>query len=157
MRPALLALIPAAALAGGLAGWFGASSNPIDGVAAVAGGRQNAPGLSRPGQAAAASAAVLAQRLAPPPVAAAAPSPAAVIARRPAPPPPDVAAAFRAELTAVVRDEQGPRAVLASPSGRRDLAVGDMFRDGWRVAAIGRGDAVLTRAGETRRVAFYAP
>ncbi len=77
-----------------------------------------------------------------------------------APPPPDVAVLFRRDLTAIEQRPNG-RLVwivdLTRDFGRRSLRVGDVYQDGWRVAAIGTQTIELRRRRERRRIDVFAP
>lgn len=78
------------------------------------------------------------------------------------PPPPDIAVFFRHDLTAIQRRPGGALVALIvdldATSGRRALGRGDVYRDGWRVAAISAQVVELRRQGEVRRInVFEAP
>jgi hypothetical protein len=77
-----------------------------------------------------------------------------------APPPPDIADLFRAALSAIEQTPGGPVAVIVDlnqESGHRRLKRGDVYQDGWRIAALGRQYIDLRRGAERRRVDLYAP
>ena len=75
-----------------------------------------------------------------------------------APAPPDIAVLFRRELTAIEQRGRVMLAVIVDHSqnyGRRTLRVGDIYQDGWRVAAIGPQRIELRRRRERRSVAVF--
>ncbi len=75
-----------------------------------------------------------------------------------APPPPDIALLFRRDLTAIDLSAARPRVWIVDFTqsfGRRALAVGDVYQDGWRVGAIAPQSIELRRRRETRRVAVF--
>lgn len=72
-----------------------------------------------------------------------------------APPPPDIAQLFRRDLTAIENRADGAIVWVVDFTqqfGRRGLRVGDVYQDGWRVAAIEPQAIVLRRRRERRRV-----
>lgn len=73
-----------------------------------------------------------------------------------APPPPiDIAEHFRRELTAFEARPEGLAIWMVDDSEmtrRRMLRVGDVYRDGWRVASIDRQFVVLRKRREERRL-----
>ena len=73
------------------------------------------------------------------------------------PPPPDVSVVFRKALTAVL---PGPGAIVADyQQGRRvvrTLHIGDIYVDGWKLTALTRREALLTKGREQRRVTFFS-
>lgn len=77
-----------------------------------------------------------------------------------APPPPDVALLFRRDLTAI---EQRPGGTIVwivdftRDFGRRGMRVGDVYQDGWRLAAVSPQWIELRRRREVRRVAVFEP
>jgi hypothetical protein len=76
------------------------------------------------------------------------------------PPPPDIAHLFRRDLTAIETRRDAPVVWVvdfSQPYGRRGLRVGDIYQDGWRVAAIEPQAIVLRRRRESRRVEAFAP
>lgn len=77
-----------------------------------------------------------------------------------APQPPDIAVLFRRDLTAIEQSASGPVAWIVDlnrENGRRGLRRGDIYQDGWRVAAVRRQSVELRRGAETRRVDLFAP
>ena len=137
--------------AGGVAGWaVNAPSRLAEPVVNAV--RPRAPSLVRPGQATAAAAQLLADFNVPPPDAAwvdavEEPVEPALVA------PSDVAADLRGSALAVIDDGAGAAVLVAGPRGRlRRLSAGDIFQDGWRLAAIGRREAVLRLGGREHRV-----
>lgn len=77
-----------------------------------------------------------------------------------APPPPDIALLFRRDLTAIEQRPEGPIVWIVDYSaefGRRGLEVGDVYQDGWRVAAVAPAFIELRRRRETRQVMIFAP
>jgi hypothetical protein len=70
-------------------------------------------------------------------------------------PPPDIAHLFRRDLTAIETRTDGAIVWIVDftqPHGRRGLRVGEIYQDGWRIAAIESQAIVLRRRGESRRV-----
>lgn len=137
-----------------LIGWFSA---PLDLVADISPVRSspNVPQLERPGVTYLASAnALLAQHPPPPP-----PKPPPAPPKPKPPPPPDVAVVLKGAVSAVVEDRSGKISLvlrISAPDPHTEvLHVGDMFMDGWKLTELTRRNAVLTRHGEIRRVAFY--
>lgn len=77
-----------------------------------------------------------------------------------APRPPDIGQLFRRDLTAIEQSANGPVAWIVDrnrENGRRALRRGDLYQDGWRVAAVRRQSVELRRGAETRRVELFAP
>lgn len=77
-----------------------------------------------------------------------------------APRPPDIAVLFRRDLTAIEQSAAGPVAWIVDlnrENGRRGLRRGDIYQDGWRIAAVRRQSVDLRRGEETRRVDLFAP
>ena len=77
-----------------------------------------------------------------------------------APQPPDIAVLFRRDLTAIEQRSEGRVALVVDFTqdfGRRALKVGDVYRDGWRVAGIGWQTIELRRRGERRSIAVFDP
>lgn len=77
-----------------------------------------------------------------------------------APPPPDIGELFRRDLTAIEQSTAGPVAWIVDlnrTNGRRGLKRGDLYQDGWRIAAVGRQSVELRRGQERRRVELFAP
>lgn len=69
-------------------------------------------------------------------------------------PRPDIAEVFRRELSAVVTEDSGqPAVVLATEGGFKRIAVGGVYREGWRVQEIAPDAVKLVRRREVRRVA----
>lgn len=76
-----------------------------------------------------------------------------------APPPPDIAVLFRRDLTAI--EERGAARVAwvvdhTQMNQRRALRVGDIYRDGWRVARIAPQTVELRRRREMRTIDAFA-
>ena len=71
----------------------------------------------------------------------------------------DIAQALRRAVTAIER--LGPtraRLWVIDPDGsRRPLAVGDEFRDGWRIEQIGDQEIILKKGPLTRHISVFAP
>ena len=86
------------------------------------------------------------------------PLPTAPVARRlqsfPAQPPVDVADSFSRSVSAVVRAPGSPRVIL-SPGGT--IVPGQVYRDGWRLAAIETGTLVLRKGTQERRIPIGRP
>jgi hypothetical protein len=77
-----------------------------------------------------------------------------------APPEPDVAETFRRDLSAIVWRKGRPNAVIvdaSARSGRRVLAIGSVYRDGWKVRAISDSTIELKRRRDVRRIDIFAP
>lgn len=77
-----------------------------------------------------------------------------------APRPPDIAQLFRRDLTAIEQSATGPVAWIVDrnrENRRRGLRRGDLYQDGWHVAAVRRQSVDLRRGAETRRVELFAP
>lgn len=75
------------------------------------------------------------------------------------PPPPDVAILFRRDLTAVEQRDGRPVVWIVDTRqsfGRRALALGDVYQDGWRVARITAQSVELRRRRETRTISVFA-
>jgi hypothetical protein len=65
----------------------------------------------------------------------------------------DISAQFRRDLAAVVIENGTHAALLTTPGERaRRVAVGGIYRDGWRLAAISADAVVLKRRHEARRI-----
>lgn len=86
------------------------------------------------------------------------PAPATLAVRRlrpfPAQPPVDVADSFSRSVSAVVRAPGSPRVIL-SPGGT--IVPGQVYRDGWRLAAIETGTLVLRKGTQERRIPIGRP
>jgi len=77
-----------------------------------------------------------------------------------APPPIDIAVQFRQKLTAIERGSTGPIAWVVDPDAemsRRPIHKGQIFQDGWIVAAIEDQEIVLRRRREIRRINVFDP
>lgn len=90
------------------------------------------------------------------------PPPALVDEGQAAPPPPepDIGAAFRRDLSAIVRDKRRFAAIIIDPSartGRRVLHVGSVYRNGWKVRAVSETTVELRRRRDVRVVSVFAP
>lgn len=116
--------------------------------------RQNAPAVTKPGWAVKGAAVYFAKLNAPPP-----PPPAPK--PPPPPPPPDVSTVFRAQMAAVVETPEGLRLLVANrQTGVRQTRMlnrGDVFQDGWTVAAFDHRHVELHKGAERRLVPFFGP
>jgi hypothetical protein len=80
----------------------------------------------------------------------------------PAPPPkpipPDIATLFRRDVGAIL---PGPRVLVSGNiKGQRvsrSLKVGDLYAEGWRIAALNTRSAILRKGREQRLVNFFGP
>jgi len=148
---ARLAAFAAAAALAGAAGWFAPGLFPTSG-AAGARAAHGAPVVSHARDAIGAAQFSM-RALHPPP-------PPPTIEPPPPPPEPDVTEVFRRELSAVVMRGGRPTLIVvdtSKPGGRRMVARGDRYRDGWRVAEITESSVTLRRRDETRRIDLFAP
>lgn len=70
----------------------------------------------------------------------------------------DIARAFRRDLTAIEQTASGPVAWiidLNASHGRRALAKGEEYADGWRVASLDGQTIELRRGGDARRIVVF--
>lgn len=72
----------------------------------------------------------------------------------PPPPPPDIAVTFAAAIRGVSRDPQSGE-VKVLLDGARQLGVGAVFADGWRVKEISGISVTLAKGRETRVIRLY--
>ena len=137
-----------------LLGWVAAPLDPPTEVTSVRSG-PHVPKLERPGLTYLASAnALLTQHPPPPP-----PKPPPAPPKPKPPPPPDGAVVLQSQVSALIEDRSGKLSLVlritAPEAHTQTLHVGDIFMDGWKLTELTRRNAVLTRHGEIRRVAFY--
>lgn len=162
---AVLGLVAAVALGGGLMAGYATPDAPQEPVVAVArhAPLQSAGPLRAPGADDAAAIDGLGADLAvaPPP----APPGARIVRARvpafiPAPVRHDVGPIFRAETSAVIRLPDRRLAVVlacsASQGRSRILRVGELFDDRWRLTALTPDEAVLGDGTTTERVPLFA-
>lgn len=71
---------------------------------------------------------------------------------------PDIADTFRKDLRAIVYESGAAHAVVGSQTtAQRKLAMGDLYRDEWRLQSITASEVLLRRNNQTRRVLVFAP